>query len=61
MVNVQDLMEHISEELGVGSTASYPFKVGYMVGILEEMQLRYPEVRNYLESHAREYNFAGVE
>lgn len=60
MVKVGDLIDHVATEYGVGDTAAYPFKVGYMTSMLEELQLRYPEVREYLESRARTHKFEGV-
>lgn len=61
MINIQDLMDHIATEEGVSISASYPFKTGYLIGMLDELQLRCPEVRETLESHAREYNYVETE
>lgn len=57
MVKVQDLMDHIVTEVGVSSDAAYPFKAGYMISLLEDLQLRYPAVQEVIASHARRYNF----
>jgi hypothetical protein len=57
MFNVSNLMDHIVKEVGVPDEASYPFKVGYMIGLLNDLQLRYPEVVEFLETHARKYSY----
>lgn len=57
MVNVENLVNHVTTEYGVSADAAYPFKAGYMIGMIEEMQLRFPEVREFLESRARTHKF----
>jgi hypothetical protein len=55
------LIDHIAEELGVSEKASTSFKLGYLEGAMEDILLRVPEARAIMESHARRYNFVGVE
>jgi len=57
MINVSNLMDHIAKEVGIGDEASYPFKAGYMIGLLNDLQLRHPEVVEFLETHARKYSY----
>lgn len=59
MIDVQDFIEHISKECGTNSESKYAFQSGYLIGILEGLQLRCPEVRESLESHARQHNYVG--
>lgn len=54
---ISKLMNHIAEEVGVGAEAKYPFQVGYMTGILEDMMLQFPETRELIEIHARKYSY----
>lgn len=61
MINVLNLMDHIVEEVGVSRDAANSFKVGYMSGIIDDLMLRIPEAREFVESHARKYKFDGVD
>ena len=57
MVDVARLIDHISDDLGVSEQASYPFKTGYLIGIVEELARRSPEVSEYLDTLSKKYNF----
>ncbi len=56
-MNIRNLMDHITEEAGVSAGAKYPFMVGYMASLLEDMMSQFPETRELLESHARKYSY----
>lgn len=61
MINVLSLMDHIVEEVGVSTDAAKSFKIGYMSSMIKDMMLRFPEARDFVESHARIYKFGEVE
>jgi len=56
-MNIQHLMDHITKEIGVSDHAKYPFQAGYLIGILDDLVLRLPEARDFVEYHARKYKF----
>lgn len=57
MIDVLKFADHISNKLGVNDAAKYAFQCGYLAGILEDLILRVPEVRETIESQARKYNY----
>lgn len=57
MLNVVDLMEHIVTEIDIPDEAKNGFKIGYMSGIIDDLMLRFPEARAFVEEHATKYNY----
>ena len=60
MIKILEMMDHITAEVGVGDQAKYSFQSGYLAGIIEDLMLQIPEVKERVAIHARKYNYEGV-
>ena len=55
MSYTSEVMDRIVERAGVSKDANYPFRTGYMEGLIEEIIGRFPEARSILEYHDPAY------
>ena len=59
-MKIETLIELVAQEYGVSSDAAFPFKTGYLIGMLEDLQYRFPEVKQYVDQRAATLTSAGA-
>jgi hypothetical protein len=56
-MDIQKFLDHVTREYGVSDDAKYPFKTGYLIGLISDIMLEFPETRKVLEFHARKIDY----
>jgi hypothetical protein len=56
MVNVENFLKHIADTNGI-TDGENAYMLGFAVGIINSMCIRYPEAQKLLDEYAEYYNY----